>query len=328
MSSASRFRVVRRNVPVSIIEEKFNSVGAQCAVNHTNYLTVRIRHSEDIPKDRSRSSVEPSSRILGIGKPCWWEEEIFEMKILVVMLTVIVAVSPENLPSSWKTCDKADPKFYTCIADAITDAVTSLAGGLKSFKILPIEPLAVDKIKIAGTPGSVSVTQEYKNIKLHGLTKGLVLKNYRIDWDKQIWTSESYNPQVDFVGDYKIDGKILLLPITGSGKSNITMYDLVSQNTIYCEQYQKDGEEYLRVKKYAIKFSPGRVTMQFDNLFGGDSVLGEQMNKFINDNSQLLFKELQAPYEESFGLVFAKISNEIFSRVPLSKIFPHSSDAQ
>lgn len=36
-------------------------------------------------------------------------------------------------------------------------------------------------------------------------------------------TSDSINPQVDFVADYKIEGKVLLLPVKGSGRSNITM---------------------------------------------------------------------------------------------------------
>lgn len=48
------------------------------------------------------------------------------------------------------------------------------------------------------------------------------------------------------------------------------------------------------------------------------------MNRFINENSNLLFKELQSPYEETFGLVFAKVANEVFSRVPFNKIFPQT----
>jgi len=33
----------------------------------------------------------------------------------------------------------------------------------------------------------------------------------------------SVNPRVDFVADYKMNGKILLLPIYGEGKCNISM---------------------------------------------------------------------------------------------------------
>lgn len=119
-----------------------------------------------------------------------------------------------------------------------------------------------------------------------------------------------------------------------------------SQNEIYCQIYEKDGEKYLKITKYVIKFHPARVNMVFENLFDGNNflgtltridhrnqtislsnnsfslTLGEQMNKFINENSDLLFQELQGPYEESFGAVFANIANKIFSRVPMDKIFP------
>lgn len=45
------------------------------------------------------------------------------------------------------------------------------------------------------------------------------------------------------------------------------------------------------------------------------------MNRFINENSDLIFKELEASYEETFGLVFTKLTNDIFTRVPMNKIF-------
>lgn len=247
------------------------------------------------------------------------------MKTILAFCFVAVTITTAvELPNNFRICKKSDPKYLECIAEASRDAVISMANGLKSFKILPLEPLAVDSVKIGESEGSVTLAQEYKNIKLHGLTKGLQIHNYKIDWDRLVFRSDAYNPQVDFVGDYKVNGKVLLLPVRGSGKSNITMYDLKTENIIYFEKYQKNGEDYLKVKNYVVKFSPDRVTLRFDNLFDGDSVLGEQMNRFINENSQLLFKELQAPYEETFGLVFARISNEIFSRVPMAKIFPNT----
>lgn len=51
--------------------------------------------------------------------------------------------------------------------------------GLKDFKILPIEPLAINSVKIGETQGSVSLKQEYRNVKLYGLTKGLQVYNYQ-----------------------------------------------------------------------------------------------------------------------------------------------------
>ncbi|XP_003488074.1 protein takeout-like [Bombus impatiens] len=246
------------------------------------------------------------------------------IKLLIVVMSLTMAIATD-LPSNWKVCSRSLPaeQLTKCLDTAVTDVVTSLGGGLKSLRILPIEPLSVDSVNIGGTQGSVTLKQEYKNIKLYGLTKGIKLYNHHLDVDNGcLLTSDSINPQVDFVADYKIEGKVLLLPVKGSGRSNITMYDLKSHNEISCEKYEKNGETYLKIKKYGVKFSPARINLQFDNLFNGDKILGPQLNNFINENSELLFKELQGPYEETFSQVFTQLSNEVFSRVPLNKIFP------
>ncbi|XP_066592798.1 protein takeout-like [Prorops nasuta] len=246
------------------------------------------------------------------------------IKVAVLLLAGIAIATAAEIPRAFHICNKSEPNYLNCIADSATRAIVSLANGLKPFRILPIEPLAVESVKIGESEGSVTLKQEYRNIKLYGLTKGLQISNYRINLDDKCeLLSEAYNPQVEFVADYKINGRILVLPVTGNGKSNITMYDLKTETNIYCEKYQKKGETFIRVKDYVVKFSPGRVSLQFDNLFNGDTVLGDQMNKFINENSELLFKELQAPYEETFGLVFQKLSNDIFSRIPMNKLFPN-----
>lgn len=244
------------------------------------------------------------------------------MKTFVGLLIIATVTNGLELPSSFHICNRTDPKFLECIAKSAQEAVVSMANGLKSFKILPLEPLALDSIKIGESEGSISLKQEYKNIKIHGLTKHLEVKNYFIDFDKVLLQSDAYNPQVDFVADYNINGKILVLPIKGSGKCNITMYNLHSKNQIYLDKYEKNGETYLKVKKYNIILEPNRVNIKFDNLFDGDTILGEQMNRFINENSDLLFKELQSSYQETFGLVFGKIANDIFTRISMNKIFP------
>lgn len=51
----------------------------------------------------------------------------------------------------------------------------------------------------------------------------LTIVFFRIDWDKLIFRSESFNSQVDFIADYKVEGKILILPIRGEGRCNMSM---------------------------------------------------------------------------------------------------------
>ncbi|KAK9300029.1 hypothetical protein QLX08_007146 [Tetragonisca angustula] len=251
-----------------------------------------------------------------------WNMSTIKFFLVVISLTTVIAA---ELPKNWEVCSRSLPEeeFSKCLDKAARDAVVSLAGGLKSFKIFPVEPLLVDSVKIGGSQGSVNLKQEYKNIKLYGLTKDLEIHNHHLELDNGcLLTSDSFNPQVDFVADYRLDGKVLLLPVKGSGKSNVTMYGLKSHNELACEKYEKNGETYLKIKKYSVTFSPDKVKLNFDNLFDGDKVIGTQLNTFMNENADLLFKELQGPYEETFSQVFTKLSNEVFSRVPMDKIFP------
>lgn len=45
------------------------------------------------------------------------------------------------------------------------------------------------------------------------------------------------------------------------------------------------------------------------------------MNKFMNDNWELMFNELKGPFQDAFGEVFKEVSNRLFSKVPFEDIF-------
>lgn len=92
--------------------------------------------------------------------------------------------------------------------------------GYKDLDIQSLEPLAVDKFSIGSTK---YLKQQYDNVKLYGLTKSLKIGDYELDFENLIFKSTAFNPQVDFVGNYNLDGKLLILPIRGHGRCNITM---------------------------------------------------------------------------------------------------------
>lgn len=126
---------------------------------------------------------------------------------------------------------------------------------------------------------------------------------------------------MEFISDYEMSGRILVLPIVGKGKSNVTMYNLTTKHEIYGEPVEKDGEMYMKIKKYHVKFYPKKMTMNFENLFNGDRQLGSTMNRFLNENWKIVFDEVSGGYEDTFGFIFKEITNKIFLKVPMNKIF-------
>lgn len=147
------------------------------------------------------------------------------------------------------------------------------------------------------------------------------LNIHRLDLEHYRITCEAITPVMEFLGDYTMDGRVLVLPVTGKGKSNITMIGLVTTHELIAEPITKKGEIYMKLKDYKISFTPKRVYMSFTNLFNGDKALGDNMNHFLNENWEIVFNELKSGYEETFGLVFKEVTNKIFTKVPMRKIF-------
>jgi hypothetical protein len=114
-----------------------------------------------------------------------------------------------------------------------------------------------------------------------------------------------------------------VLPITGEGFANISMHQLTARHELRGEYFKKaDGETYMRGTEYKLKFKPKYVTYRFDNLFNGDKTLGTTMNKFMNENWEVVFSALIPGYEIAFGKKFRDVSNILFRQVPFELAFP------
>lgn len=111
--------------------------------------------------------------------------------------------------------------------------------------------------------------------------------------------------------------------LAGEGQANISMHELTSIHELKGEYFAKpeDGETYINVTDYRIKFKPKRVTFQFENLFQGDKVLGQTMNQFMNENWKAVFNGLAPDYEKFFGAKFKDVANNVFNNVPMKMIF-------
>ncbi|CAH0595031.1 unnamed protein product [Chrysodeixis includens] len=244
---------------------------------------------------------------------------MFESLMLVVFLTSLVGAD-KSLPEDFTRCRQSDPKLNDCLKSAVPDALRRMKTGIASLAVPQMEPLLVSSINIDSGAGPVVITQNYRNIKLHGLTDS-VLTSYKADLKNYRLRTDSITPKMEFLADYVMKGRILVLPIQGKGIANITMVNLVVKHDLIGEPKQRDGQTYMHIRDYRVKFIPQRVVLHFTNLFNGDKRLGDQMNLFLNENSDLVFNELKESYEKSLSSVFQDVTNKIFDSVPMNKIF-------
>lgn len=126
------------------------------------------------------------------------------------------------------------------------------------------------------------------------------------------------------IGNYIMDGRILMLPITGNGvtRGNFTDIDVIMalQLTRYCDE--RTGLIYQRVEDIYVDFDIGYATVHLDNLFDGDETLSAAMNLFLNDNWNTVIAEIRPKLEETIATLTMDFTNVIFSMFPENVLLP------
>ncbi|GLG92890.1 Uncharacterized protein GBIM_00439, partial [Gryllus bimaculatus] len=134
----------------------------------------------------------------------------------------------------WIRCQKTDPQLDRCLEGAVQDAIKKLAGGIPSLGIASIDPLQLSALEIGQGQGPISVNQKFTNIKVLGLSKAVLEKSradlghYTLSFDGAVTN--------DFEADYEMDGRILLLPVTGRGRCKLSFSD--TMNTLMNENWR------------------------------------------------------------------------------------------
>lgn len=242
-----------------------------------------------------------------------------------VLLVIIGSckIQCAKLPSTFGRChiSDPDPQWRECTRKNIESSIHQMKNKVyKEIGLPPMEPLPIPALIIGEGKGPVNVQQNFKNVKLHGLTDSTVLSSF-FDIKNYDLYAESITPELRLEAEYEMAGRVLLLPIVGKGNCNVTLINTKLNHTLLGEKIEKNGNDYLHITDYTVTLRPEKVIFKFDNLFDGDERLGKEINNVLNDNNKEVFGDVREGYEKSFGLIFKDLANRVFSRVPLKDIF-------
>lgn len=128
---------------------------------------------------------------------------------------------------------------------------------------------------------------------------------------------------VTLEGDYKINGRVLILPIQGVGKSLLNFENFEIVIKYKPRVIVKNGKEYIQTEKFKLEFETSKFSLHFTNLFNGDKALGDNMNTFLNENSQDILNELKPSITSALEQILEAIINRIFAKVPYKELYLH-----
>ncbi|EEB18811.1 protein takeout precursor, putative [Pediculus humanus corporis] len=129
-------------------------------------------------------------------------------------------------------------------------------------------------------------------------------------------------PQMTIKSHYEMSGRILILPISGSGPSYLILRELTFTYDFPYEISKKNGKDYVKPIKGQITYDFKGMKLQFDNLFNGDKLLGPETNNFLNENWKEVSKELGPGVAEALAEVVHLILSNVSDLVPYDDLFP------
>ncbi|KAJ8917336.1 hypothetical protein NQ315_002358, partial [Exocentrus adspersus] len=229
--------------------------------------------------------------------------------------------------------------------------------GSRYFGIPTLDPFFIKEMVLKSEASqTVAVEQTYQNIRMHGMTNSNTEQNFKIDLvENCAWTMDVKTPVLILEGDYKISGTLLMFPLNGFGKCNITMCkspvefdingfkmaasaqedtycsvvvnesifpdNMVNTHKSTCEKYAVKGKTYLKLTNYTMDIKLDKITMDFENIFPGNAQISAEILKTLNDNSDAVFKDIKSGFEQVFSSIHLTMANKVFSKVPLNEIF-------
>lgn len=253
------------------------------------------------------------------------------MEITLLVFTVFVSVGfnknnifAAKIPSGLEFCHQSESDFNKCVSVQVSEALKLFKDGYSELGIPKIEPFTIPHVEIIGESNpSGSLSQIYDNMLTYGIYISEVYDSKFFVSEKECyWDFKVLTPYVYVEADYKLNGRLLMFPINGNGKCNITITNLTNHHQALCEVYTKNGKSFLRHTKYQLNMNGEKILFNFENIISGNEQFSNEIMKTINENSQDVFKEVKNGLEQVWAPLHSQVANIFMAKFPLDVLFP------
>jgi hypothetical protein len=207
---------------------------------------------------------------------------------------------------SFNLCKKNDPNLDKCLKTSLQAVIPELGEGVPRLRIPAIEPFELPSLEIdhgKGSSKSVSIDLKLKDVKINGLTS-MIIDSLKIDVDNYKLNGKiGFSKPLEITGQYTVNGKVLILPITGNGACTLVLSEyikflrfvrshfssLLLTVSMFCVDdpvlevkevtgtpFQKNGKTFVQIKKMDLRLaSVKKLNVKLENLFNGNKQLGK-----------------------------------------------------
>jgi len=224
-----------------------------------------------------------------------------------------------SLPNSIKRCKLSDEaqSLNKCLKEAAQKFLLIIKKPNPDIGLPSFEPLKIPDI-LSTDP---VLNFKFTNNKIVGFTNGTNFEDFELEQNKKRFIITYLNTG-QMESDYSLEGRLLLLPVAGKGKSTIEMSGV---RFVYKFKYDvvkgKDGLTYWKIIKHSVSFTPGQMKYSFTNLFNGNKVLSDAIHTLVNNNWKELYHTLGKASVYAVTDAFVATISNLFNKVPIGQLF-------
>jgi len=222
------------------------------------------------------------------------------------------------LPPQVKTCQRNSPNIVECLKNAVEAIRPNLKNGeiAPGFKIEGIDPLDV---------GNISINQGFEvnhwGMKAYGISDFKVDK-MRINLDNIKIEMILTVPKVLMKAKYNLKWQLGALNLNGGGDGYANLENVKVHLKLTGSRYPKGGVDYIKIDTAKFDVKPTNIRIRYENLFNGQKELEQVANEYINQNVDLITKDIIPKITRALETKILKVSNEVFERAPADEFFP------
>ncbi|KAK9880153.1 hypothetical protein WA026_010024 [Henosepilachna vigintioctopunctata] len=237
---------------------------------------------------------------------------------LLCFVLLSLSIQCKVLPKYVTKCSIGDAdKFSHCVLNNAKAVFPLIVNGDKSHKIPNLNPLFIEKLDLNSSP---SLNLTLHNVSLEGLPT-VDFTSVKFIKDEQKFVFELFFDYLKFKSFYIVNGKILVLPISGSGNGFIDFQKAKILFSCNMKKIQSKKGEVIRIENPNVETNFGNVVMYLDNLFNGKKVLGDEINKFLNENWKDVITEFQVLVTGTLSSIFSSIMGSFLNDLKFDAAF-------
>ncbi|KAH8338441.1 protein takeout [Drosophila kikkawai] len=253
-----------------------------------------------------------------LGCLCGWLIAII-LSLNEIHLEVEAVAYYTEKPAWLPSCRIYEPGFTKCSTNSIQKLLDQLNVGIPEVleRFGPFDPMKVRDIVFKQDNNEVAtIRANLTEVVVKGFAKTTV-KESRVSKKDFGWQTKIYLPKMRLDGKYDMAGRILLIPLSGSGKIFIEIDDLDILLLTKTRLYEKGGFTFDNVTAVRAQLNISKVRTYLDNLFNGRSKEVERStNEFFNENWRDFYEALKPLIVETVENILYDVMGTVFHLIP------------